>query len=364
VRSALPLLAALALVCCSSHVLRGVTATSEVRLPADHAAHDDAQTEWWHLHGHLVDGRRGRWDWFLAFVRQHTDLDRVLGIPVRWFVDPFEIAYFTVLERATGQFLVRERHAFPDAWVAGARTDRLDLRHGSWRARMIRRGALAVHARAGGVTLSLGLRSEKPPTRMGRQGVMELGPDSTHLYYTMPRWRSRGTLVVGGERRAVQGPAWFKHQWGFLYSEAYEGWDWFGVQLSNGLEIGIVFEGGHRPATGSYAVVVERDGTATRLDLSLIEVRQTGDVWRSPRTDTVYPTGWVIEVPRRRAALVLRAVAPAQEMVVFPANLWAGTLAVEGVFDGEPVTGDCFAEIVGLDEPFGRDLVRTGRPRD
>ena len=50
-------------------------------------------------------------------------------------------------------------------------------------------------------------------------------------------------------------------------------------------------------------------------------------------------------------------------MVVFPANLWAGGLEVEGVFDDKPVTGDCFAEIVGLDEPFGRSLLSSGRPK-
>ncbi len=52
-----------------------------------------------------------------------------------------------------------------------------------------------------------------------------------------------------------------------------------------------------------------------------------------------------------------------QEMVVFPANLWAGGLTVEGVFDDQPVTGDCFTEMVGVDEPFGRSLLHTGRPR-
>jgi hypothetical protein len=93
-----------------------------------------------------------------------------------------------------------------------------------------------------------------------------------------------------------------------------------------------------------------------------IELHETGETWRSPRTDTVYPTSWAIWIPQRNAALSLKAVAPAQEMVVFPANLWAGTLDARGTFDGQEVTGNCFAEVVGLDEPFGRDLVRTGRP--
>lgn len=348
-----------------AHPLRGATANSQVRLPRDHAAHGDAQTEWWHWHGHLSDARHRRYDWFLAFLQQHTDLDRVMGLPVRWFVDPFAVAYFSVLERATGRYVVRERHAFPDTWAAGARRDRLDLHHGSWAARRTGPSTQNVWARAADLTLSLGLRADKPPTRMGQRGFVVFPPDSSHLYYTMPRLRSKGTLVVGGERRAVEGPAWFKHQWGFLYSEAIAGWDWFGTQLSSGveLEVALVFDRAWNVAPGSYAVVIERDGRASRLDLSLLEVRQTGDTWRSPRTDTVYPTSWVIEIPRRQAFLTLHAVTAAQEMAVFPANLWAGTLVAEGTFDGEPVTGDCFAELAGHDEPFGRALLRSGRPR-
>lgn len=346
-----------------AHTLRGAAVGSEVHLPRDHAAHDDAQTEWWHWHGHLADARGGRWDFFLAFVKQHTDLDRVLGIPVRWFVDPFQVAYLGVLDREAGRFVVRERHSFPDTWAADARNDRLAVRHGGWSARAMGPSRMNVVARAGGLRLSLGMRAEKPPARMGTRGYVHFPPESSHLYYTMPRWRVRGSLEVDGEPRAVSGLGWFKHQWGFLYSEAIAGWDWFGTQLSNGLEleVALVFDRAWNVAAGSYAVVIERDGRPTRLDLSLVEVRQTGETWRSPRTDTVYPTRWVLEIPRRSAYLMLEAVAPAQEMVVFPANLWAGTLTVEGTFDGEPVTGDCFAELVGHDEPFGRALLRSGR---
>lgn len=355
-------LAVLVLAGCA-HTLRGATPRSQVRLPRDHAAHWDAQTEWWHWHGHLGDVRGRKLDWFLAFLQQHTDLDRVIGVPVRWFVDPFRVAYFALLDRESGRFLVRERHAFPDTWAAGARTDRLDVHQNDWAARATGPRAMNVRARAGGAVLSLGMRADKPPTRMGRRGFVFFPPESSHLYYTMPRWRSRGTLLWDGERRDVQGPAWFKHQWGFIYSESIAGWDWFGTQLSNGveLEVALVFDRAWNVAPGSYAVVVERDGRASRLALEQVDVRQTGEVWRSPRTDTVYPVGWVLELPRRQAFLTLRAVVPDQEMVVFPANLWAGTLVAEGTFDGEAVTGDCFAEIVGRDEPFGRELLRSGR---
>ena len=161
-----------------AHALRGASAVSEVHLPRDHAAHDDAQTEWWHWHGHLADARGRRWDFFLAFVKQHTDLDRVLGIPVRWFVDPFQVAYFSVLDREAGRFVVRERHSFPDTWAADARTDRLAVRHDGWSARATSPSRMNVVARAGDLALSLGMRADKPPARMGRRGFVHVPPES------------------------------------------------------------------------------------------------------------------------------------------------------------------------------------------
>ncbi len=362
-RALLWAVAVLALAACSPHRLLQADPRVGVRLPRDDFAHDDAQTEWWHFHGHLSDPAGRRYDWFLGFVRQHTDLDTVLGIPIRWFVDPLEIAYFSVLDRATGRFVYREKHAFPDTWAARARTDRFDLRHDSWRAEGAG-GTFAIRARAGSTEARLRLRALKPPTLMGERGYVNVPPRSAHYFDSMPRMAVRGTLWIDGEARPVEGLGWYKHQWGFLYSEHVAGWVWLGTQLSNGLEleIGLIFDQQWNLAEGSWAVVIEAGGRAAPLRLGEIEVQERGVPWRSGRTGTVYPVVWIVRIPERDIELTLRAVIPNQEMVVFPANLWAGTLTVEGTFAGAEVQGDCFGEVVGLDEPFGRELVSTGRP--
>ena len=120
VRPAAALLLILAVGACTRHVLREADPARGVQLPADHAGHGDAQTEWWHFHGHLADEAGRRYDWFLGFIKQHTDHDSVLLLPVRWFVDPFHVAYFIVTDRQTGKVHVREKHAFPDTWDASA----------------------------------------------------------------------------------------------------------------------------------------------------------------------------------------------------------------------------------------------------
>jgi predicted secreted hydrolase len=350
--------------CTCAHTLRGANPDVPVSLPEDHAAHGDAQSEWWHFHGHVTDAEGRRYDWFLAFVKQHTDLDSVLLLPVRWFVDPFEVAYFTVTERDTGKFHVREKHAYPDVWAAHASEDRMALRHDSWKATMLPDGSMKISARTLDTKLEMRLRGLKPPALLGKDGYLEVPPRSSHYYYSIPRMSAEGTISIDGDARKVEGLGWFKHEWGFMYSDHVKGWVWFGVQLSSGqeLEIGLIFDRDWNLADGSFAVVEEKDGAVTPIVVREMEVKELGDTWRSPRTDTVYPTSWLLTIPGR-GSLALRATVEGQEMVVFPANLWAGGLEVEGVFDGVPVTGDCFTEVVGLDEPFGRSLLRSGRPK-
>jgi len=350
---------------CSPHVLRAADPSRGVRLPEDHAAHGDAQTEWWHFHGHLTDAAGRRFDWFLGFVKQHTDLDRVAYLPVRWFVDPFYASYFTVTDRARGEFHVREKHSFPDTWTASARHDRLALRHDSWSATMTDGGVMEIRAATPQARLELELRPLKAAALVGKRGYLEVPPRSSHYYYSLPRLTASGTITIDGEKRKVRGLGFLKHEWGFLYTEHLDGWLWFGVQLSSGadLQIGLIFDREWNMAEGSFAVVQEIDGRLTPLDLRQVGVLESGATWRSPRTKTVYPVGWTLHLPGR-GTLTLRAPVEAQEMAVFPANMWAGGLEVAGIFDGQRVSGDCFAEVMGLSRPFGRSLLRSGKPKD
>ena len=348
---------------CSRHTLRGADRQVGVRLPRDHAAHADAQTEWWHVHGHLADEEGRRYDFFLGFVRQHTDEDRLAFLPLRWLSDPVQVALFTLTDRAAGTFDQRDKVAWPDVWAAGADGDVLDLHHDSWWLVARPEGGMTLRAATGRSELQVVLEGGKPPARMGDDGYLHVPPDSSHYYYSLPRLDARGTVTIDGQERAVQGRAWFKHEWGFLYSDAYAGWLWLGLQLSNGKEVvvALIYDRQWNLAEGSFAVVVEPGGVVHPVGLTAVEVVDAGETWRSPQTRTAYPTRWIVRIPEREAWFVLQTPVPGQELMALPANLWAGALEVRGTIDGDEVTGDAFVELLGLDEPFGRSLFVSGR---
>ncbi len=353
------LVSVLLLNACGRHTLVGAPEVADLQFPRDHGAHP-AQTEWWHFHGHLTDARGGVHDFFLGFVRWHTDEDRLLFLPVRLFVDPGQAAVFSLTDRAGRRYRDREKYAFPDVWAASAEVGRLSLRHDDWWARDTREGT-RLYASAPGATLELVLGEGKPTVLEGDNGRFETPP---HLFYTLPRLPASGTLTLDGERLAVRGDAWVKHEWGFLYSDDTAGWLWFGVQLDDGTEVqvGLIKDRAWQPKKGSFAELIDAQGVAERLELSELGVLQGGETWTSERSGLTWPVHWRLELPSRRGHLELKTTVPGQELYSFPTPMWAGAMEVQGAVDGHAVRGNAMVEMFGVEQPFFRPLFRSGPP--
>jgi predicted secreted hydrolase len=361
-RSSALLTACLFSLACSRHALRPADPGRTLEFPRDDAAHAEAQTEFFHWHGHVADAQGRRYDFFLGTIRQHTDFDRVAIVPVRFFVDPFYDSFFAFTDRAAGRYQFRSKRAFPDLWTASASEERLSVRHGSWRVEASP-GGMEVAAGAPDGKVKLRLSPQKRPSLRGGNGFYAIPPASSNHYYSYTRLAAEGEVVVDGETRPVTGAAWFKHMWGPLYDDDVRGWAWFAVQLDGGaeLEMALVFDRDWTMRPESFASLVEEGGSARDLTLSQVGVHETGATWHSPRSGATWPVGWAIDIPER-GRLELSTTVPAQEIVSFPAPFWVGTLEATGTFDGKDVRGDAFAELVGWADPVGRFLYVTGKP--
>ena len=106
---------------------------------------------------------------------------------------------------------------------------------------------------------------------------------------------------------AVEGEAWFDHQWGDFISVGGGGWDWFAVNLADGTDITLSLV---RDADGSYPLVygtlVDATGNARHLPASAFSVEVTKR-WQSPATGADYPAGWTVDIPAERLVIDLRA---------------------------------------------------------
>jgi predicted secreted hydrolase len=145
--------------------------------------------------------------------------------------------------------------------------------------------------------LQLDLQSTKQPALHDGDGFVDFGPAGSSYYYSRTRLTATGTIVLDGVPMAVEGIAWFDHQWGDFVSVGGGGWDWFALNLSDGTDLTISLV---RDVTGAvvikYGTLVDPEGGVTHLDESAFTVAPIGS-WPSPRSGNTYDVNWQISLP-------------------------------------------------------------------
>ena len=331
-----------------------------VVLPRDDAPHDRL-TEWWYYTGHLrsADGARFGFE-FVIFRAERGRL------PTSW------ASHLAITDEGGDRFVYAQRQEIGEqvdrsapagfdlgltgtdpaaasssvtpAWsmTGSGGTDRLIAELGP--------GEAAGTTSPAGVGIDLRLAATKPAALHDRDGWIDFGPAGGSYYYSRTAMTAKGTMTLDGEPAAVDGTAWFDHQWGDFISVGGGGWDWFAVNLDDGTDLTLSLV---RDADGSYPLVygtvVARDGSVRHLDRDAFEVTVT-DRWRSPTTGADYPAGWTVRIPAENLTIGLRPTVAAQELdtrattgVVY----WEGSQVVTATRAGKPLGGEGYVELTG-----------------
>ena len=125
------------------------------------------------------------------------------------------------------------------------------------------------------------------------------------------------------------------------YINAYpntEAWRWFGVQLSNNVEMALVPE-----------IYTKDSSVAKKNDLFIFlnnkEIIKSQDYeikdleyWTHPKTNVRYPVKWQLDVPNRDIHLTITTLIPNQ-VIDNTGGFYEGTCLVSGIFEGNTVTG-------------------------
>ena len=336
-----------------------------VALPRDDGPHDRL-TEWWYYTGHLRadDGTRLGFE-YVVFRAERG------GFPVSWAShlaltdetgDRFHYAQRSEIgPQADGS--PRDATGEPTGFrfsVAG-----LDVTGATppgstpWTmSGSLGEDALAAAATAretggdpvDGFGLELTLSPRKAPALHDTDGYIDFGVAGGSYYYSRTSMAAAGSVTLGDRTLAVQGDAWFDHQWGDFISVGGGGWDWFAVNLEDGTDLTVSLV---RAADGTYPLVygtlVAADGTTRHLDRDALSVEVT-DAWTSPATGAAYPAGWTVRVPGAGLDIGLRPTVAQQELdtrattgVVY----WEGSQVVSATRDGEAVGGQAYVELTG-----------------
>jgi predicted secreted hydrolase len=330
----------------------------QFQFPRDHFSHPDFKTEWWYYTGHLqtADGRR--YGYQVTFFRVGTDQGRSGANPSRWTVRDLFLAHFAVSDRDRRDFHFTERVNRGALEAAGASTTTLKVWNGDWRLEAEGK-AHRLRAKDERYAVDLTLTPVKPPVIHGQDGVSQKGEGAGFAshYYSLTRLETSGTLTINGRTAPVEGWSWMDHEFGSSQlREDQEGWDWFGLQLDNRVELMfyLMRHRGGRPDLHSSGTLTLPDGTFLHLTLSQAEIRATGS-WKSPRSEATYPMGWEIQIPDHALALTVSPSFPDQELDTRGSTqviYWEGSVLVRGSYQGTSVAGQGYVELTGYAGEF------------
>jgi predicted secreted hydrolase len=337
-----------------------------VDLPRDDGPHDRL-TEWWYYTGHLRDEDGGRWGFEYVIFRAERG-----GFPVSWashlaLTDETGDAFHYAQRAEIGPQVDRspvDAAGDPtgfDLSITGADPERPEtFTQPPWTmtgadgtdhlAATLSESEASTSGLDGGMTLELDIAATKPPALHDTDGWIDFGPAGGSYYYSRTAMTASGLLVLGDRTLAVDGSAWFDHQWGDFIAVGGGGWDWFAVNLDDGTDLTLSLV---RDAAGNYPLVygtiVDADGTTRHLDDQAFTVEVT-DHWTSPHTGAQYQAGWVIDVPGEGLRIELEPTVAEQELDTRPTTgviYWEGSQVVRATHGGKSLGGDAYVEMTG-----------------
>jgi predicted secreted hydrolase len=337
-----------------------------VVLPRDDGPHDRL-TEWWYYTGHLRAADGARFGFEFVFFRAERG-----GFPTSW------VSHLAITDETGARFLYSQRlevgpqvdrsprgpDGIPtgfDLSMAGADPSRPEtFGRPAWAmsgsggvdrlSAMLAPDEAALADAPAGLGLDLHLTATKPAALHERDGWIDFGPAGGSYYYSRTAMTATGTLDVDGLSLAVDGSAWFDHQWGDFISVGGGGWDWFAVNLADGTDLTLSLV---RDTDGSYPLiygtVVAPDGTIRHLPRDAFSVDVT-DHWVSPATGANYPSAWTIRIPGDDLTIELRPTIAAQELDTRATTgviYWEGSQVVRATRAGSAIGGEGYVELTG-----------------
>lgn len=176
--------------------------------------------------------------------------------------------------------------------------------------------------------------------------------------YSIPTLETTGTIQIEDTTYDVNGTSWFDRQYadpdkksgGNLKAGYPCHWVWMNLTFNENDDKLSLWGAVDNQTAEEYAwvTILHADGSH-----EVVEVKPLSDAgsnpFKSEYSGSNYPTIWDVEIPAKNAQLHVAANPLNQEIKAGDknGNKFEGASVISGIYDGTPVTGDCFIELVG-----------------
>ena len=317
------------------------------RFPKDHGAHSGFRNEWWYFTGNLHTEQGRHFGFQLVFFRTALAPGEVKG-ESPWRTHHLWMAHFALTDTEAEQFHAFERFNREAIGLAGVEAEPFAVWLDEWSIRERGDHWLLVAAEAG-VSLTLKLEPQHPPLLQGDAGLSQKSAKSGNAsyYYSIPRLRAEGEILLNGQHHRVSGLSWLDREWGTsALSEEQVGWDWFSLQLDDGSDL-MFYRLRHKDGSinpysaGSWS---QPDGTLIKLTTDDVQL-DILEQWTSPEGGR-YPLHWRLQIPAHGLDLQITPVIDNQELDLL-IRYWEGAMDVAGTRNKKPIQGVGYLELTG-----------------
>ena len=322
---------------------------SLLSFPKDEGKHAKESIEWWYTVGHLTGNNTGKhysymltyfrypqsgFDGFRIFNLSHDDNGVFSGetLPVNYTTlaaDSLNIvaSVFTHGKETWTNKIDAKKHAIPFEY--------------------------SLSALSSGGSLQLNYMSQKPPLILADSGYFHQGLSSYTYYYSQTGIAVVGQISFDGTSESVAGTAWIDRQYGSFNPLTGEKYEWFNIQLSNGMDLNVfnIFNAANKiPATINYNTLAAYVDTTTQFTTANFTLTRLGYQYTSDSLKC-YANKWRLTSSLHTIDLTIEAPHPNYE-VKLPFRFYEGTTNITGTVDGKPVTGQGFCELLhAYDKP-------------
>ncbi len=317
-------------------------AGSEIAFPVDEGRHTDP-IEWWYTSGHLQGTTSGKeYSYMLTyfhFPQSGFDGFRILNITDEETGELFEDTKPLNYTKLSTTSLDIEAAVFlggTETWSNKVDASNMPIPF---------EYVLSANGSSGG--LDLEYVSTKRPLIVGDDGLFDQGAEQFTYYYSLTNNEVSGTLSINGVQEEVTGKAWLDRQYGTFNPLIAEKYEWFSLQLSNGMDINlwnIFTEDRKIPESLEYRILSAYVDENTQYTTNDFDIERLA-YHCTPDGERCYSQKWRLSSATNNIDLVVTARHNDSE-VKLPFRFYEGSIDIAGTINGIEVTGVGFAELL------------------
>ncbi len=317
---------------------------SLISFSKDEGRHPSEENEWWYTTGHVTGETTGtNYSYMLTYFygpRSGFDGFRIFNVTNdetgKHFFDVQPVKYDILSSDSLNIKVSNYPLNKPEIWKNKLNTSNQIIPF-----------EYVISASSANTEINFEYKTVKHPLILDGDGKLDQGTTSHTYYYSQTMNDVTGTIDFDGVNENITGISWIDRQYGTFNRNDDERYEWFNLQLSNGMDINLwnIFTFNNEiPDNLKFRVLsayVDEETQYTTKDFNLerLEFQYTPDL------ENCYSKKWHLTSNTNNIDLIISVLHDDSE-VQLPIRFYEGATTIEGTVNGIAVTGKGFAELL------------------